>query len=517
MTSDADKQISTDQEGNRRFSIAMIALENGDFTKSARLLGETVDIMGKTHPVGMLAMKTLAGIYGEQGKHEEALQATCDLLDAQILTFGVNHAESSRTVRNILDMCKDLGKEQMANDIAMMVQVASDMERNQTTQSFKRLRTNPDDEGIEKETLRYKIQKWIAGRLAKLFKIFPFLDPERSATLWPFLTVGVFTLGYAAMFVISITGPANSASILRASCVEYTTTDQRKRLNFTSPYSVDLQIDQRVYHAPFKVIGYSWHDVGTISTSSIVDRENWLIQMPEGLRDVNNNVYYRIDAPEREIIHHMKDVMNTSNYYFEHKQKYPKKIDQISDENFQYLNPFTKKMDNPEIQSVKMDDKPPDVVADLFWNLKNGGRWPDEPALYPGGINACRVLYGSAETPKQQFFVHGCDRYGRVMTAAEGNAYLLESEDGNDVHDKTVLGTPNRPPTFWVLKVPAGVTLEAIAFLKYRFALLFGGMTLLMLFMFLATPNKRAKTSAAVFLVLLTSGFIASLVGVFLP
>lgn len=149
------------KEGNRNFSVAMIALESGDFAKSEKLLRETVEMMGKTHPISMLAMKTIGSIASEHGRFEDSLEISLDLLDSQIATFGVNHAETSRTIRGILTMCKDLGKTEIANDISSIVEAASKNEKTKTTQSLQRLRiADTEDDAKEKETLSQKIAKW---------------------------------------------------------------------------------------------------------------------------------------------------------------------------------------------------------------------------------------------------------------------------------------------------------------------------------------------------------------------
>ncbi len=155
-----------DQEGNRLFSVAMIALENGDFAKSERLLRETIETMGPKHPVSLLSLKTLASIAQEQGRYEESLHLSLDLLDSQISTFGINHAEATRTIRGILDLCKELKDDNIAREVEAMVKTASDYDKNNTSQSLKRLRSDPNDLRRNKQGIKDKI----ATYLSRLFK-----------------------------------------------------------------------------------------------------------------------------------------------------------------------------------------------------------------------------------------------------------------------------------------------------------------------------------------------------------
>jgi ATP/maltotriose-dependent transcriptional regulator MalT len=139
-----------DQDGNRLFSFAMIAMENGDFAKAEKLFQESIELLGKTHHVSLLAMKTLSGLLSERGRPDDALAMSIDLLETQIDLFGVNHSETTRTVNSILEMCKDLGSDDTAREIADLVKNASEVEKVKTTQSFRKLRkTNSDVDDLK--------------------------------------------------------------------------------------------------------------------------------------------------------------------------------------------------------------------------------------------------------------------------------------------------------------------------------------------------------------------------------
>lgn len=502
------------KEGNRNFSVAMIALESGDFAKSERLLRETVSMMGNTHPVSMLAMKTMSGIASEQGRYEDSLQVSLDLLDAQITTFGVNHAETSRTIRSILDMCKDLGKPQIADDIAILVQTASEMEKSQTTQSMKRLRVADIDEadGAEPNTLRYKIAKWIAARLGQGVKDWPLF--EHSVTAMAILFLVVIGLLFAGLSYIKLSSPGTGVSAVRHDSLVYSTIDDRRQLNFQSPYDAIVQIDEKSLSAPFRVVGFDWHEIGILMTSSIFDKESWLVIRQEGLRDLKNNVYYKPDAPERNIVRQMKEVMNTCNLYFKEKNIYPTKMEQIGENSFQYHNPFSKEMSIPSIQTVRLVDKSPDVVADFLWMVRKGGTWPGELPLAPGVIHGCIVSYTDHNEIKQQFLMHCCDRYGAIISGSDSPALILQSVGGKDVEVKQSLLEPLRAPTLWLVKIPPEVLPSLIPWLSYRFAVVWGAIFFVFFLFYLIMPQNQARTGVAVLLVCAMIAMVASVVSV---
>lgn len=151
----------SNEDGNRVFSRAMFALENGEFDKSEKLLKETIEIFGNTHHISMLAMKTLAGIATDKNRLDDALTFSLDLLDAQIQAYGITHSESSRTVTSILDLCRQLGKDDVAEDVARMVEAATEQEKAKSTNSFRMLRQG--ESAAREPGAIAKLFKWLGG------------------------------------------------------------------------------------------------------------------------------------------------------------------------------------------------------------------------------------------------------------------------------------------------------------------------------------------------------------------
>jgi len=246
----------------------------------------------------------------------------------------------------------------------------------------------------------------------------------------------------------------------------------------------------------------------------LIEKENWLVIKKEGLRDFQNNVYYKSDVPEKHIVHQMQEVMTTANLYFNEKNEYPSKIKQISETSFQYHNPFINEMSIPSIQTVRLNDQPPEVVADFIWMVRKGGTWPGELPLAPGVIHGCRVSYTDRDVTKQQFLMHCCDRDGAIITATDSPALVLQSDSGKNVDTKLSLPVPQRTPTLWLVKIPPDILPKIIPLLKYRFAAIYGAVFVVFLLFYLVTPDNRSRAGAAVLLIGSLLACIATLLSI---
>ncbi len=514
-----DDESKTEINAQRKFSKAIFALESGRFEESERLLKDTINMLGKTHHVSMLAMKTLVGITSERGRSEEALQISLDLFEAQIAALGVTHSETARTVKNMVDLCKELGKPDVAEHIATMVQIASEEEKLRSTNSFRNLRLGVGgvEEVESKPNLWDRIVHYFYSRFERYFK---WLAKSGNATMGITLIgglAGLIAISYIVLFLIGTTSTKKSNVLLRKACAQYSTIDKRKRLEFVSDYQVVVALDLKTLAAPFRVYGRDWHDVGTLSTSSIFDKENWLLCTPEGLKECHAkpNVFYRYDAPERVVFQQMQEIMLTADEFFRDRGYYPEQMKQISKTSFRYMNPFTKEMEEPSLQIINLKALTRSNYESILDSLQLGGRWPGEPNLRAGCIHCCQITGGK----KPAFLIHGCDRNNRSLSGTDGLAVLLRSEDGRLVKtesDSSPL-VSMRTPIYCVMDFPSELTTSITPFLRYRFSFIFGWLLIAfaLLSRFVSKPKEKAVALILIGLCLILT--LASVASALMP
>ncbi|MBZ0188989.1 MAG: hypothetical protein K8F91_22280, partial [Candidatus Obscuribacterales bacterium] len=162
----------------------------------------------------------------------------------------------------------------------------------------------------------------------------------------------------------------------------------------------------------------------------VLSSSTWLEARSDGLVSGDNLIFYGPKSPELDILTYMQNAMVAADRCHREEKTYPSSFGKGSDYSFDYVNPFTARVDYPIVTKLKL---PTQGFADrnqFFNHLKAGGSWPGEPALYPGSINCCQLVAETQTSFFEDFIVHGCNRSGRIFQGPDGRALLLVSERG---------------------------------------------------------------------------------------
>ncbi len=501
-----------DQDGNSLFLLAQTAMEKGEVEKAEGYLREIVDLMGRTHHMSHLSLRALADISIEQGRYKDAINTSIDLLDAQIITFGVSHAEPSRTLESILSLCKSTGHSNMCAEIECMVETARGFDKD--NRSMRKTRSSRV-KSVEEEGAVEKLKKKIVGKLVELIKNIELARDLPGGWILGGI-VGTFIACYLILFFLNMGAFHEGGRELLKYGTEYTTADGARKLELTSATDLVVQTGSSSLKLTFRAFGYSWRDVGPLMCCSFLDKERWFTQQDNGFRDSDGVIFYRSDAPELAIVHQMNEVMRTANQYYKEKESYPKHIKNISEDSFRYLNPFNREMDFPSIRTVRLEGKKSPTTIKFFQGLKRGGKWPDELELRAGSIECCRILYGQSQD--QEFVMHGCDRNGKLLTGADGQVFLLSGYKGQPSEGVSVseyMGL--RAPTYCVLKAPPNMVPLLFPFMKFRFVALYVTLTLFLSFAYLLLRRSNWRGQALVLVILSNVTTLIAVLGVCLP
>lgn len=501
-----------DEEGIGFLLLSRTAYEKGEIEKAEGYLREVVNVMGRTHHMSHEALRSLSDIAYENGRFEIAINTSLDLLDCQIITFGVNHPDSAKTIASIRSICAATGNEAMAGEIDEMVNMAATFEKE--GRKMKGLRTTKEKVSTE-ESFQEKVVKFLVGRLGGLFRG---KDDKRNFTQILGTVAGIFLASQLILLILSVASSHEGGRELLTSGTLYVTSDGERTIELTSASEMYMKSGEtKPSNLSFKVFGHSWRDIGPLMNSSFFDKERWVIALPQGLQDGDGAVYYRADSPELGIVHQMTDVVGTANSFFKERGSYPKNIKQISPHSFRFLNPFTKEMDFPTIRSVFLPAPEAKETAAFFNDLKKGSHWPGELDYYPGAIECCRILYESSTTD-QDFVAHGCDRNGVLIRDSQGQVLLMKSSAGTLVKTKNTRAEFGlRNPTIWVLRAPPNLVSIYLPVLKYRFIMLYGSTTFALGLLSFVLRNTDARPLALLLLVISTMVLAASAIGAYCP
>lgn len=222
-------------------------------------------------------------------------------------------------------------------------------------------------------------------------------------------------------------------------------------------------------------------------SSALLRREFWVLDKGTFLRDEQGTTYFAKSSPESTIIGIIKHVADSMQRYCLEKGHYPDELEDMKEIRFSYLNPFTGRKDKPLLRLVILDDSKRNTAATIARNvlreLEQGGKFPFEPVLYPGCVDACLYQIKGTDKELTLLAVHGCDEDGQLIsTDGVKKTFLAASQNGVDIsfeRPESPLGRSFfglgenmhfRPAFLCLLSGESGLPLE---FLRYRGAALY--------------------------------------------
>jgi hypothetical protein len=231
---------------------------------------------------------------------------------------------------------------------------------------------------------------------------------------------------------------------------------------------------------PMINIGPSPGDFLSESASCLINKDIWLEEIPEGLRDEQSVIYYASDAPETEIIAQLHTIAVGAKKAYSGGSGYPATRNAIW--SFAYDNPFGGTKYLPMLTSLKVDSSDTRLVlndfskssksSDLLKALQRQetATWHSESALSPGAIHCLTLKRDYLKPAGQDFYAHGCDRHGKLIGGAEpGSVFLVALRNGESKFVPKMYRLPaskSRVERVCVVHLPGGVSL---GFMHYLF------------------------------------------------
>lgn len=179
-----------------------------------------------------------------------------------------------------------------------------------------------------------------------------------------------------------------------------------------------------------------------------------------------------------------------------------------------------------------LDDSKRNTAANIARNVLNeleqGGRFPFEPVLYPGCVDACLYKIKGADRELSLLAVHGCGEDGQLIsTDGIKMTFLVASQNGVDIHferpesplGRSFFGLGKnmqfRPAFMCLLSFDCGLPLE---FLRYRGAALYLVLTGYYAFLWQAYKEDcRGRKMTGIFVLTSLALVLGSLLNVFSP
>lgn len=267
-------------------------------------------------------------------------------------------------------------------------------------------------------------------------------------------------------------------------------------------------------------------------SSALLRREYWVLDKGTFLRDELGTTYFAESSPESTIIGIIKHVADSMQRYCLEKGHYPEELENMEEIRFSYLNPFTGRKDKPLLRLAILDDSKRNTAASMarkvLLELEQAGKFPFEPVLYPGCVDACLYQIKGTDAETKILAVHGCGEDGQLIsTDGVRKTFLAASQNGVDIHferpdsplGRSFFGLGKnmqfRPAFMCLLSCDCGLPLE---FLRYRGAALYLVLTGYFAFLWQAYKEDcRGRKMTGIFALTSLALVLGSLLNAFCP
>ncbi|MEZ4535021.1 MAG: hypothetical protein R3D26_08470 [Cyanobacteriota/Melainabacteria group bacterium] len=485
----------SDQADASYFTRAIECLEAGDLDRAEELFKLTIQQLGNQHNQAHLAYKSLISIASEKGEYNRALNVSLDLLDAQINTFGIRHAESSRTINNIYTLCNTLGKHELAKEI---MQMAKDAEQKTVASSVKKLRGD-QEELLEEEEEKIELpgaQTMIGKITEPVNSLFSIMGKRLKRLVCMIIVLGLGGTIFGALFALQYLEKGRADAVKALARQNYYSADGGISLDFGKGGVAAFEIADKTLELPTSFYSNPAGNIGSLLLTPITSREFWIYKTPQGIDGMGDFTLYGSGSEEMEQIAMMKNIISVANRLYEEQKQYPESFKEglENERMFVYKNPFTQREDYPVVQQLKLPDRRFQNINQLLAALRTGSTWTNETSLYPGTINCLHVTAETENSFQEKFIIHGCDRYGRLITDASNGTYLLISTGGITEKRTTPIGAAIKGASRVSIIDQSMAGLAPL--LKYRLTLFYAFLGILFLGVAKVIPDGLSKGTA---------------------
>ncbi len=247
--------------------------------------------------------------------------------------------------------------------------------------------------------------------------------------------------------------------------------DSKKTIYASSDNAMRLAVGTRdctlvdgktMINVPCVLYDGSWSHAAMQIVDSLMEKQIWFNQLPEGMVTENGTVLFDSKAPDRQVMEKMYSIALSANSIATlNGGNYPTKQNQIQSQAFVYVNPITGQS-GPQngvlkLQVVRQTNNNQREIID---SLSGGALLGGEPKFNRGEIRMYVLGDASSGTEKGVgVFVRGADRSGNFFRVHDsGQVVVFGFLGGKDVSNSHLQGpdpnmvptTPLKPTKVWI-------------------------------------------------------------------
>lgn len=448
--------------------------EQGRLEDSAEVLERIVLVLEdpKSNDVDQLieVLEKLGACYFGMQEYGKTVSVYSRLVVALDKLYGMDHVETIKAVYKLAKSCEKAGQREQAQTmyyIAKESAMKTLPEENYLRQSI----TGSYQIISKPKRVTESVNTFVAGdlsdpeELVKAAKSIPQRLKALSARGDVFLSIACCLLLVIASGVWISTEIAKKKTDAAAqgadniavqtkdprqvsSANEFSTTDGIVHLRFFNDAEAEIECANQIVKLPVVRLTESPSSVFKIYDGSFWGKRVWAETVEDGINTDGGLRLFSSESAALKLSDACKFVSTTLNDYYKKNGTYPDgKAEIIASGRLTYVNPYTGKSQSASYQNfsqfMQVDYifdgvKTMDQVGKF---LRDGGRWNDEPAFIPGGINA--ISRFSGEKHGESFIVpsvymHVADKDRQLLPGPRAGTTLVYALEKGELANDSV-------------------------------------------------------------------------------
>ncbi len=282
--------------------------------------------------------------------------------------------------------------------------------------------------------------------------------------------LALLIVGVAGYFFFTHTeqkGPAlvpkaiESTASLAKEAHSYVTPDRGRRLTLDGSGSCTLHHDALGIKVPYNFYDSNPSTMALQSVDSLLERQHWFKEIPEGLEDEQGVVLYSSQSPDFKVLQELEKMKQTVSIWYQRTGSYPSELVKIPKGVFAYTNPFTSVKEEMKINFVRFSQIQGRTLQEM---VKTGQSITGDGALEKGRIIGYIQMEnetGSNNMKAVAFYMRAVNRHGQFFTSSKPGEKLFVGfkggvDDGNDItfKEQPRLYRVDKPTKVWISKLP---------------------------------------------------------------
>lgn len=241
----------------------------------------------------------------------------------------------------------------------------------------------------------------------------------------------------------------------------YVTPDNGLRLNLDGISTCTLFRESDGIKVPYNFYDGSPASLAMQMMDSVLERQHWFREIPEGLEDQQGVVLYSGQSPDARVLSEMRRLKGTVLAWYQRNGTFPSELVKIPKGVFSYTNAFSGVKEDMKVVIVRFGQIRGKNLREL---LRSGESITGDALKEKGKITGyilMEIKPGASDLQSVAFYLRGMNRHGEYFRSSHSGEFLFLGykggvEDGNELimAEEPRLYRVEKPTKVWISRVP---------------------------------------------------------------